>query len=252
MTLTNLHPNIPTRAFVQQLVGDLVIGLVFVAALRIPDSHTWQFALSVLVFAALAAAFLWLQTTTLQALREPASITAPRRYSYALLALWIVVWGVLIHLLQALFEQSKVSTRAGYWNSRLSPHLRQTLTFDRLSHWQHDVLEVLLWWVLPALLLPLIIESVARGVRALRSGATYRVARRPLLWIVTGAASLAAYWITCGLLSWHPGHSVHAELISLVCRIGVVYVLDIAIYLHAVGFIAQLLAREHAVGNATP
>ena len=250
MRVAGLQLEVPSRVFVRQLAGNAAIGLLFLAWLRIPDSHTWQFLLSILVIAALAAAFLWLHTRTLYALCHPAAATLPGRFSYVLLGLWLAVWAVFIHLLQSLFDPSKADQRAGYWNSRLSAHLRHAFTYQRLSNWQHDLLEILLWWVLPALLLPLIVESVARSVHALRERATYRVYRKPLLWLVTLLAALAAFWLTDALMSWHPGHSVSSELISLLLRAGLAYLIDTGILLVLIAFLAQRLAHENVGGNA--
>ncbi len=265
MTAAGVTLRVPSRVLLRLLWADAALALAFLFWLRIPDSHTWEFLLSMLILAGLVFAFLRLHLVTLQALREPAGsgypqtsaaalspARKPRRLSYLILALWLALWFFLIRAAQAFFYPNTNGRRAGYWNSRLPPHLRDNLPYDRLVRWQHNLLEILLWWVLPTLLLPFLIESVARAVRTLRERPTWRVLRRPALWLGTLAAALAAFWLTTWLNEWVPGHSTATQLTSLILRYGLIYGIDTAIYAFLIAFIAGLLAREHAGGNPVP
>src|ERR1700730_5375662 len=64
------------RLLLSQWVGNFVLMLLAAAWLQIPDSHTWQFAFSVLSAVLLVVVFLFLYTATFHHLRpcaEPAA-----------------------------------------------------------------------------------------------------------------------------------------------------------------------------------
>ncbi len=64
------------RLFFGQWVGIFVLLLLAAGWLQIPDSHTWQFAVSMLSAVLLVIIFLWLYTATFRHLR-PCAIRPP-------------------------------------------------------------------------------------------------------------------------------------------------------------------------------
>ena len=80
------------RLLLSQWVGNFLLMLLAAAWLQIPDSHTWQFAFSMLSGVLLVVGFLWLYTATFHHLRpcaEPAAAMAE-------LALLLAVHGAVV------------------------------------------------------------------------------------------------------------------------------------------------------------
>ena len=71
-------------------MGNFLLMLLAAGWLQIPDSHTWQFAFSMLSGVLLVVAFLWLYTATFRHLR-PCAARPPWWLSCLLLAGFIVV-----------------------------------------------------------------------------------------------------------------------------------------------------------------
>src|ERR1700682_2668996 len=85
------------RLLLSQWVGNFVLMLLAAAWLQIPDSHTWQFAFSVLSGVLLVVGFLWLYTATFHHL-HPGAEPAPRWLnwqSWLLLAGFIALWWLM-------------------------------------------------------------------------------------------------------------------------------------------------------------
>src|ERR1700761_1167836 len=112
---------VPRLMMLLQLVGTALLALLGYGWLHIPDSHIGELALSLLLGAVIVAAFLWMHTATIQRTRTTIRQVAPW-LSMLLLAAWLF----LNHLLGKLTDPlgTNVYARAGYWNSRLSPHMR--------------------------------------------------------------------------------------------------------------------------------
>src|ERR1700753_2177826 len=85
------------RLLLSQWVGNIVLMLLAAAWLQIPDSHTWQFAFSVLSAVLLVAGFLVLYTATFHHLR-PCAEPASRWLSWALLIGFIGLWWLMLYL----------------------------------------------------------------------------------------------------------------------------------------------------------
>lgn len=222
------------KVVVLSLCGSLGLAILAGLWLQIPDSHVWQFCLSMLVGLAFVLGALWLKTTIVRRIRLGIGATPQ---AIAIMAVWMVVgWG----LAQSIETLSvHVVERAGYWNSRLSAHQRTILTEARLETWQNEAISTLLWFVLPGLLLPLIIETVAGG--GLKT--VGRVYGRWQMWLTVGLATTAGCWLTEKLSAWHPAESVRGELISAVARLSLLYILLLAIGLITLAIVSALLAR---------
>lgn len=245
----NLLRRITPRILLLQLAGNALLAAIAAVWLEIPDSHTWQLILSVLIAFSLIAVFLWLHTTSLRTLRQP--LTAiPLWLSSAILAAWLLCLRFLTTAITHLDDNS--SQRAGYWNSRLSPHWRKTFTYQRLDTWQTNLTQFLLWVVLPAIVLPFLIETVTSGLRA----PAWRNAARTLLcwqhWLTVLVISFLGRWVVNHLINWHPTDTIHGELISVALRLPVAYLLAVLFGLIALSSTAALLARNSTPRNPAP
>ena len=241
-----LRPITP-RILLLELAGNAVLALCAALWLEIPDSHAWQLILSVVLALAIAATFLWLHTAILHLLRQP---LVPTRIwlGAILLGIWLLL--LQLPLAAAAHLDYDAMRRAGYWNSQLDPHLRATLTFERLLAWQNDATQVFLWAILPALLLPFLIETVTTGI----ARPAWRAALRTLLrwqhWLSVIAISWSGNWIVTRLIDWHPSVSVRGELLSAALRLSLAYLIVVLLFTAVLAVVAHLLARNDTARNA--
>ncbi len=176
---------------------------------------------------------------------ERAIHSGPRHWlGVCTLAVWLLIVWVLTHLVRHI--EDKADERAGYLNSQLSAHLRATFTYERLIAWQHDLVIALVWIIIPALLLPFLIETVSRGLDSRAWRIASLVLTRWLHWLSVIAAALAGLWLTSKLTGWRPSHSVHGELFSLALRLCICYTADFLIITTLLATDARLLAHEYA------
>jgi hypothetical protein len=218
-----------------QWAGNAVLLLFAAAWLQIADSHVWQFVLSIVAAVAIAWLFVWLTTVTFRRVRLPER-TAPMWLSAVVLAVVVLVWMVLSHPIAAGREHEELY--AGYWNSKLSPGMRNLFTYMRLVDLQdrfYDVLEL----VIAGLLLPVAIEGMAAGVRGLRR--VFSVYARWRYWVVVAVAGCGAVWIPALLVGWTPGHSVRGQVLSVVGRVGLAYTVDVVLWCLVVAVAALYL-----------
>ena len=123
-----------------ELIGPAVVAGLAGLWLQIPDSHAWEFGVSVVSGVGILLGFLWLHTTVVRRLRG--DVSGSGRVGMGLLAVWLVFWRVLaaqVSLLSVHAEQ-----RAGFWNSRLSAQQRVIFTEPKLLAWQMDAISTVL------------------------------------------------------------------------------------------------------------
>ena len=240
---------IAPRLVFLECTGILVLLAAGLLWLKIPDSHVWQLVLSVLLGLLIASGALATQTYILQRLRRT---TASHRLwlGSLLLGAWLLILALLMHAANRL--EDHVSERAGYWNSRLGSHLRTALTYNRLIHWQEDVITFLLWVVVPALLLPFLVESVSRA--GLRSGLenALRLLKDWRHWAAVLVLLGLVRGVTPALVYWHPVDSIHGELLSALFRLPVALVLTVLLLLILFAIESELLARHDALRHTIP
>jgi hypothetical protein len=219
------------------VAGIAVLALGALLWLQIPDSHGWQFALSVLFALVLLFALLWVFTTSISAVRGSGRGTS-LWIAFSWLLAGAIVAFLWMHFVGKL--ETNVDLRAGYWNSQLSAHMRRTLTYPRLVSYQNIAIAAVSW-LLPLLLLPVVIELMTRGWGAIRAGT--RVWLRWQFWIVTIIALIAGYRLTSILVEWHPAYSVKGEVLSVVLRLTLAYGIDILLACLALVVTCELLAQ---------
>lgn len=229
---------VPRLMMLLQLVGNALLVLFGYAWLHVPDSHIWELLVSVLFGAAIAAAFLWLHTSTIQRTRTTIRQTAVW-LGMVLLAVWLLVNHFLVKLTEHI--STNIYTRAGYWNSQLGPHMRTIFTYERLIDWQNDFVVFLACFLIPALLLPFVVETVARGVKGSSWTNALRCIFRWKYWFVAMVVLAVVHFAAGWILGWHPLHTVSGELISVAVRGAVVYVIYLVAYFIALGATSELL-----------
>jgi hypothetical protein len=197
------------RLLLSQWVGNFVLLLLAAAWLQIPDSHTWQFAFSVLSGVLLVVGFLLLYTATFHHLR-PCAEPAPRWLSWLLLAGFLALWWLM---LQAIADgRAHEALYAGYWNSQSPPWLRHSLGYSGLVAWQerfYDCLQCL--WA--GLLLPMAVVLCGLG----------------------GSA------ITWALADWTPDAGLGGQTFSVVARLGIAYTVDILLWCFLLALVTYYL-----------
>jgi len=226
--------------------GFLLLGYLW---LEIPDSHLWQLAFTVLVGLVVVVGLLLLQVFIVRRLRQVFQ-PPPIWLSAALAVAWIIILMLLCGSIARLGVNSDV--RASYWNSQLGPYLRTIFTYPRLSAWQDDAISFTYWILLPGLLLPCVIETIASGVSAASWRSGLRILRLWYHWVAVIVILWFVYWIQPKLLDWHPLHTVRGELVSVVLRLAFLYCAEMLALIFLTAFIAELLSRDHAVRNPAP
>jgi hypothetical protein len=222
-----------------QVVGNALLVLGAMAWLHIPDSHGWQFALSVFSALLLVAAFLWIYMKSINDARRPES-----RASYWTAGFWLFT-GFAVSLFWmhvAAKLGNNVDLRAGYWNSQLSAHMRTVLTYPRLVEYQEAAI-VALSWLVPLLLLPIVIELVTRSWTGVAFRSAIRVWLRWQYWIVAIAALFLGCWITSWLVDWHPTYTVRGEVVSVTLRLALAYCVDVLLGCGVLALTCELLSR---------
>jgi hypothetical protein len=204
------------RLFLGQWLGNLLLMLLAACWLQIPDSHTWQFAFSMLSVVLLAAGFLWLYTATFRYLRACAA-PPPRWLSWLLLAVFVVFWWLLLQPIAA--GRAHESLFAGYWNSQSPTWLRYHLGYSKLVAWQECIYDCM-QWMLAGLLLPIAVETCACGLLPGWLRRAVRVYRHWLYWLAVLVCGLGGSAITWALADWVPVAGLAGQTLSVAARLG--------------------------------
>jgi hypothetical protein len=210
-----------------QWAGNLLLLLFAFLWLQIPDSHAWQFALSILSALLLALAFCWLHVFTFTRLRatRPSSPLWIRLVSFAAL---VLIWLFAANWIAS--GNDHLWLYAADWNSKLSPSHRVTFTPQRIQAFLHWCL-VVAQLVLAGLLIPAAIELGAGGFRRSTFLVITRAWRRVLFWIAVILAGVCGILLTTALVSWTPGHSVAAQTFSVLTRLLIAWIADIFLWM---------------------
>jgi hypothetical protein len=231
------------RLFLSQWVGNFVLMLLAAAWLQVPDSHSWQFAFSMLSGVLLVVAFLWLYTTTFRRLRP--CIASPWWLSWLLLLVFVALWWLMLQPIAV--GRAHESLYAGYWNSQSPRWLRHRLGYSALVAWQERLYDCAQWlWV--GVLLPLAIELCACGLHSGWFGRAARAYRHWGYWISLLVCGLGGTALTWTLAAWTPSAGLVGQTLSIVARLGLAYTLDILLWC----FILSLLAHYLDDGTLKP
>lgn len=228
------RPPLVSRAFARlnfpvfalQWGDNLFVLLLAALWLQIPDSHAWQFALSMISGAALIIGFGWIQTATFARLR-PAPQSANLWMRILGFALVAALWFFLVRWITCGTES--IPQYAYLWNSKLSPGMRITFSPARIITSLNILFDIILWTI-TALLLPVVIVLSTQGLRR----PSWRDARRPyrrvLYWIAVFVFCIVVTQLTSALVSWTPGKGVSGEVLSVVFRLALAWTTDILLW----------------------
>jgi hypothetical protein len=223
------------RLFLSQWAGNFLLMLLAAGWLQIPDSHTWQFAFSMLSGVLLVVGFLWLYVATFRYLR-PCGLRPPWWLSCLLLAGFIVIWWLLLQPIAA--GRAHEALFAGYWNSQSPSWLRYHLGYSSLVAWQERIYDCV-QYLLAGLLLPLAVETCACGVAGFRRAT--RVYRHWFYWLSVLICGFGASVITWALADWTPDAGLIGQTVSILGRLGIAYSVDILLWCFVLALIAYYL-----------
>src|SRR5271155_3545605 len=202
------------RLILAQLLGNFLLMLLAAGWLQIPDSHSWQFAFSILSGVLLVVGLLWLYIATFRHLL----LCAPRPpwwQSCLLLAAFIALWWLLLQPLGAL--RAHEALYAGYWNSQSLPWLRHHLGYSSLVAWQERIYDFI-QCILAGLLLPLAMEASAWGVNQIKRAKW--VYRNWFYWLSVLVCGLGSPALTWAIAEWTPEAGLVGQTFSIVARLG--------------------------------
>jgi hypothetical protein len=225
------------RIFLGQWVGNLLLLLLAAGWLQIPDSHTWQFAFSMLSAALLVVAFLGLYLATFRHLR-PSAAPPSRWLGCLLLGFFAALWLLLLQPIAA--GRAHESLVAGYLNSQSPSWVRYHLGYSKLVAWQERIYDCI-HWLLGGLVLPLAIETCAFGLGPGWLRRAVRVYRHWLYWLAVLVCGLGGSAITWALADWTPAAGLAGQTLSIVLRLGVAYTVDILLWCLVMSLTAHYL-----------
>jgi hypothetical protein len=224
------------RLFLGQWLGNAVLMLLAAAWLQVPDSHSWQFAFSLLSGVVLVVVFLSLYAFTFRHL-----VTCATRPPFWRSCLFVLAAVALWWVAQPLIEMSRSHEGlfAGYWNSQSPKWLRYHLGYSALVAWQERIYDGI-EWIWAGLLLPLAMQFAACG-RATRAY------RRWFYWVCVLVCGLGASWQTWALAEWAPDAGLAGQTFSIVARLGTAYTIDIVLWCFLLALVAYYVEKPQAL-----
>lgn len=223
--------------------GNLLLLLLGFAWLQIPDSHAWEFALSMLSALILVGAFCWLQVEIFARLRAPGA----RGSLGARILGFAVVFAIGFFLAQGIASgDNGIPRLADYWNSQLSPGHRVVFTPDRIASILGWAL-LLAQFVLAAILIPIAMELGTRGFRRIHFAEMLRPWKRWAFWLVVIVAGIVGIEATTALVNWVSGQSLGMQTFSVLARLLVAWTLDALLALAALAMAAAAMDETKLV-----
>ena len=223
-----------------------IVGVALLVALgllwtRIPEKHTWQVLLTLVVPLIVAAAFLALQAETVRAFLRREAGTA--RVSLAWGAATLLIWIAIGWLLWALLDRFDDHTFnwAMYLNSKASEHARvHWASYQHINRELEWVEWTLRWVIVPGLLVPLAFTS-AWGFRRLPWRRVLRLFIDWRWWPVVLACALVAEAWPQTWFEANPHGSVHAQVTRVLLKVVLAYLLAIVCWMDVIAWAAMLL-----------
>jgi hypothetical protein len=210
--------------------------------LLIPEEHIWQ-----LIFAALSAllmvvVFLWLHSGTLMYGANPAATEFRGAFTFRVSRMFWLLIGCVVLLWCMRIVNGWMDHRwqiAGYLYSKAPSSLRPTGGENGCVSTVEYAFSILLWYLLPSVLLPIIAARVVGA--SVRDGV--RVLTRWQYWLAMAITTIAGVWLTNMILGWTPGKTLSQQTTSLVLRFALVYALATAAWLVTAGLLGYFVSR---------
>jgi hypothetical protein len=245
--IRSVFSRIKGRVLLTQWLGNLLLMLLAAGWLQIPDSHTWQFAFSIISGVLLVAAFLWLYVATFRRLR---TCVRPKWWQSCLvLAGFVILWWLLLQPIAA--GRSHEALFAGYWNSQSPPWLRYRLGYSSLVAWQERIYDGI-QCLIAGILLPVVVETCACGWHAGWWPRASEVYRRWFYWLCIFLFGLGGPALTWALAGWTPVAGLPGQTISIALRLGVAYTIDIALWCFLLGLVVHYSDAARQPEETTP
>lgn len=230
MTTTALLPRALARfrfsLIALQWGGNLFALLLAAAWLQIPDSHAWQFALSMISAAVLIIGFCWLQVVSFSRVRIPSQTASIwlRMLGFALVSL---LWLLLTQWISS--GSDAIPDYAYLWNSRLSPGMRIAFSPQRIIA-AFSILVDLIIWAITGLLLPIAIALSSEGLIRPNWRDALRSYRRIFYWVAVFVFCVVTTQLSAALVAWHFGKAVSGEVVSVLIRLAIAWTTDILLW----------------------
>lgn len=222
-----------------QFWATLLLVLACIGWTRIPDSHGWQVALTLLLPLLLLAALLTLQAGTM---RKLSGETAGRvRFFWG--ALTLLAWVAVICAVWMLLDWCNDQTIpwASYLNSKVSAGGRQTIfTYDHLQRWLTALIWIVRWIALPAKIIPYAMSSAEWGWRL-----PWRKIIRLLLhlrwWLAVVAGALLAVDLPPHFFAGLPRGTVSHQIGAVGLKLAGTYLIAVSVWVLLLTWCAVLL-----------
>jgi hypothetical protein len=252
----SLRPLRNVKLVALHLVGNAALVIGAALWLLVPDERAWQLAATAIAGLIIVFLFSWMHSGTLAWSADAAG--GFRRGLRHLLA-FIVFAGVLYLAMRVVAGMSDSSWPiANYLYSKLPNALRPTRGPVIIEECVGAAIGVLVWYVIPALLLPFVAAAAQYGFSARLSRAAARVFGRLRYWVLFAIICGIGVLVPKLLLGWTPGTGVGGQTISLAIRLTLAYVIAVAAWLMTCGLLGSLsrvgaaTAVENAGGKTAP
>jgi len=225
----------------------LLLVIAVLAWTRLPDQHSWQILLSLLVPLLLIIAMLLLQACTMRTLTDDEGKRVKLIPGAATLVVWVaVVWACWIILDWC---DDRIPQWAGYLNSQASTHTRaRLLTYEHLQHWFVLAEWILRWIIVPAIMIPYAMASVQWG---------WRIPLRRVLrllwnwrwWPAVVLAALIGVALPVRFFASEPQGTVAHQVWIVVLKLVGTYLLAVICWVLLLAWAAVLLVRTQRGAN---
>lgn len=242
------------RDFHLVILNVLGYAILLVGALGwlwIPDSHLWEFVLSVISGPAIVLIALWLLMVTMERWNTGSDIRPVRllRHLPGFLLWVLVAFGICALIGIANDRQYQI---AGYLASRPSESARHFFTYQRILSWVNIATMAITYYLLPIVLLPLASETAAHGLKGIHWRRYGKVLRSGRLWLVQIAVVVVGVWLPVLLIGWIPGKRLGTQVLSVGLRLGVAYLLAVGAMLFLIAFVGVLLTGGDKQNDIAP
>jgi hypothetical protein len=242
------------RDFQLVILNALGYAILLVAALAwlwIPDSHIWEFGLSVISGPAIVLIAVWLLIVTMERWNAGSDVRPVRllRHLPGFL-LWVLVAFGICSLIGMVNDRQYLI--AGYLASRPSQSARHLFTYQRILSWVNIATMLATYYLLPILLVPLASETAAYGVKGIHWRRYGAVVGNGRLWLVQIAVVAVGVWLPVLLIGWIPGKRLGTQVLSVGLRLGFAYLLAVGAMLFVIAFVGVLLSGGDKSPEVTP
>ena len=242
-----------SRLVMLHLAGNILLLAAAAFWLLIPEAHLWQLLLSAAGGIMILFCFLWLHCYTMArgAGRDQGGVRESCRESVRRLPLFAILAALLVALMHWSNGFTEKSWQiSGYFFTRLPHSLQRAFGEWRFHDLIHAKLVTFTWFVLPAVLLPLLAWAASFGLSRRGLGAAVRVYARWRYWAAAIIGALAGIWVPSLLIDWTPATTLTGESISMVLRLLTAYLLAVSSWLMISSVVGGLLRPVAGVESA--